>query len=97
MRELGLRVQVDPVGNIFGWRDGLEDLPPVMTGSHIDTVATGGRYDGNYGVLAGLTVVHALNTPASRRAIRWWWRCSRTKKARASSPTCWARWSMPAA
>ena len=62
MRELGLRVQVDPVGNILGWRDGHEDLPPVMTGSHIDTVATGGRYDGNYGVLAGLTVVHALNT-----------------------------------
>ncbi|MBL8314410.1 MAG: Zn-dependent hydrolase [Rubrivivax sp.] len=61
MRELGLRVQVDPVGNIFGWRGGLEDLPPVMTGSHIDTVATGGRYDGNYGVLAGLTVVQALN------------------------------------
>jgi len=62
MRELGLRVQVDPVGNIFGWRDGLEVLPPVMTGSHIDTVATGGRFDGNYGVLAGLTVVQALNT-----------------------------------
>jgi beta-ureidopropionase / N-carbamoyl-L-amino-acid hydrolase len=62
MRELGLRVQVDPVGNIFGWRDGFEALPPVMTGSHIDTVATGGRYDGNYGVLSGLTVVHALNT-----------------------------------
>jgi N-carbamoyl-L-amino-acid hydrolase len=61
MRELGLRVQVDPVGNIFGWRDGLEDLPPVMTGSHIDTVATGGRYDGNYGALAGLAVVRALN------------------------------------
>ncbi len=62
MRELGLRVQIDPVGNIFGWRDGLQDLPPVMTGSHIDTVATGGRYDGNYGVLAGLSVVQALNT-----------------------------------
>jgi beta-ureidopropionase / N-carbamoyl-L-amino-acid hydrolase len=61
MRELGLRVQVDPVGNAFGWRDGREHLPPVMTGSHIDTVATGGRYDGNYGVLAGLAVVQALN------------------------------------
>jgi N-carbamoyl-L-amino-acid hydrolase len=61
MRELGLHVQVDPVGNIFGRRDGLEDLPPVMTGSHIDTVATGGRYDGNYGVLAGLSVVQTLN------------------------------------
>ena len=62
MRDLGLQVQIDPVGNIFGWRDGLQDLPPVMTGSHIDTVATGGRYDGNYGVLAGLSVVQALNT-----------------------------------
>jgi hypothetical protein len=68
MRELGLRMQVDPVGNIFGWRDGLEDLPPVMTGSHIDTVATGGRYDGNYGVLAGLTVVRALNAARHHHA-----------------------------
>jgi len=71
MRELGLRVQVDPVGNIFGWRDGLEDLSPVMTGSHIDTVATGGRFDGNYGVLSGLTVVQTLNTAgiATRRPL----------------------------
>ena len=61
MRELGLQVQVDPIGNLFGLRGGREDLPPVMTGSHIDTVATGGRYDGNYGVLSGLTVVQALN------------------------------------
>ncbi len=61
MRELGLAVQVDPVGNLFGWRAGTEEgLAPVMTGSHIDTVATGGRYDGNYGVLSGLAVVQAL-------------------------------------
>ncbi len=61
MRELGLRVSVDPVGNVFGWRAGSQDLAPVMTGSHIDTVATGGLYDGNYGVLGGLEVVATLN------------------------------------
>ena len=61
MRELKLEVSVDPIGNIFGWRAGLEDLPPVMTGSHIDTVRTGGRYDGPLGVLGGLEVVRALN------------------------------------
>lgn len=61
MRELGLQVQVDPVGNIFGWRAGREDIEPVMTGSHIDTVRTGGRFDGNLGVLGALEVVRTLN------------------------------------
>ncbi len=61
MRELSLTVQVDQVGNIFGTRPGLDHLAPVMTGSHIDTVATGGRYDGIYGVMAGLEVVRWLN------------------------------------
>ena len=61
MSELGLEVSVDRVGNLFGLRRGAQDLPPVMTGSHIDTVRTGGRYDGNLGVLAGLEVVRALN------------------------------------
>lgn len=61
MRELGMEVRVDRIGNIFGLRKGSQDLPPVMTGSHIDTVATGGRLDGNYGVLAGLEVVQTLN------------------------------------
>ncbi len=61
MRELGLDVRVDHVGNIFGIRAGSEDLPPVMTGSHIDTVATGGKFDGCLGVLAGLEVVRTLN------------------------------------
>ncbi|NRA38731.1 MAG: M20 family metallo-hydrolase, partial [Planctomycetes bacterium] len=42
-------------------RPGTEDLPAVMTGSHIDTVASGGRFDGNYGVIAGLEVVETLN------------------------------------
>lgn len=61
MRELGLTVRIDAIGNVIGVRAGREDLAPVMTGSHIDTVRTGGRYDGNLGVLAGLEVVAALN------------------------------------
>jgi N-carbamoyl-L-amino-acid hydrolase len=61
MRELGLEVRVDRIGNIFGLREGGGGLAPVMTGSHIDTVATGGRLDGNYGVLAALEVVQTLN------------------------------------
>ena len=61
MRELELDVAVDAIGNVVATRRGLEDGPPVMTGSHIDTVRTGGRYDGNLGVLAGLEVVAALN------------------------------------
>lgn len=66
MRELGLAVQVDGIGNIFGRRAGSEGGAPVMTGSHIDTVRTGGRYDGNYGVLAGLEVVRTLNDAGLR-------------------------------
>lgn len=56
MQDLGLDVVVDAVGNIIGtWTVG--EGPAVMTGSHIDTVRTGGKYDGNYGVLAGLEVI----------------------------------------
>src|SRR5919109_3321851 len=61
MGDLGLAVTIDAIGNIFGVRRGREDLPPVMFGSHIDTVGTGGRYDGLYGVLAGLEACAALN------------------------------------
>jgi beta-ureidopropionase / N-carbamoyl-L-amino-acid hydrolase len=61
MHELGLEVCIDRIGNVFGLRAGLQPLAPVMTGSHIDTVRTGGRYDGNLGVLAGLEVVATLN------------------------------------
>lgn len=61
-RELGLSVTVDAIGNIFMRRAGRDPgRPPVMTGSHIDTQPTGGKFDGNYGVLAGLEVVHTLN------------------------------------
>jgi N-carbamoyl-L-amino-acid hydrolase len=61
MKALGLTVTIDALGNAVGLRAGREAGPPVMTGSHIDTVATGGRYDGNLGVLGGLEVVAALN------------------------------------
>jgi N-carbamoyl-L-amino-acid hydrolase len=60
MRDLGLTVSIDTIGNVVGVRAGTTDGPPVMTGSHIDTVATGGIYDGNLGVLAGLEVVETL-------------------------------------
>ena len=62
MKELGMEISIDPIGNIFGVRAGSRpELAPIMTGSHIDTVRTGGAYDGNYGVLAGLEVVATLN------------------------------------
>jgi N-carbamoyl-L-amino-acid hydrolase len=66
MKELGLAVTIDRIGNVIGVRDGIEEGPPVMTGSHIDTVATGGKYDGNLGVLAGLEVVQVLNDAGIR-------------------------------
>jgi len=56
MRELDLEISIDTVGNIIGtWNT--SDLSPVMSGSHIDTVRTGGRFDGCYGVLAALEVI----------------------------------------
>ncbi len=61
MLEAGLEVEIDRIGNMFGTRRGASAGPPVMTGSHIDTVATGGPFDGSYGVLAGLEVMRTLN------------------------------------
>ena len=61
-RQAGCSIRVDAVGNIFARRSGQNnDLPVVMTGSHIDTQPTGGKFDGNYGVLAGLEVMQTLN------------------------------------
>jgi beta-ureidopropionase / N-carbamoyl-L-amino-acid hydrolase len=61
-REAGMSITVDQIGNVFMRRPGRDNaLPPVMTGSHIDTQPTGGKFDGNYGVLAGLEVVRTLN------------------------------------
>lgn len=61
MREAGLEVRIDGIGNIMGLRAGRIDGRPVMTGSHIDTVGNGGRYDGIYGVIAGLEVLQCLH------------------------------------
>ena len=66
MRALGMSVSVDGIGNVVGVYAGRDDVPPVMTGSHIDTVRTGGLYDGNYGVLAGLEVVRCLKDAGVR-------------------------------
>ena len=58
----GCRTRVDAVGNVFVRRAGGDDsLPVVMTGSHLDTQPTGGKFDGVYGVLAGLEVIESLN------------------------------------
>ena len=61
MQSAGLHVEVDRIGNIFGTRAGTEQAAPVMTGSHIDSVANGGKLDGSYGVLAGIEVIETLN------------------------------------
>ena len=61
-REAGLTVTVDKIGNVFMRRAGRDpSRPPIVCGSHIDTQPTGGKFDGNYGVLAGLEVVRTLN------------------------------------
>ncbi|PAS96247.1 MAG: Zn-dependent hydrolase [Candidatus Dactylopiibacterium carminicum] len=66
MRELGMEVRIDAIGNGIAVYPGQEDRPPVMMGSHIDTVRTGGLYDGNYGVLAGLEVIATLRDAGLR-------------------------------
>src|SRR5262249_40449944 len=65
MGDLGLAVSIDAIGNIIGVRRGREDTAPVMFGSHVDTVGTGGRYDGLYGVLAGLEICETLGEAAT--------------------------------
>jgi len=60
MTDLGLDITTDGIGNVIATMPHPSGLAPVMTGSHIDTVATGGRYDGNLGVLAGLEVIETV-------------------------------------
>ena len=75
--EAGMTVVIDKIGNGFLRRSGRDDsLPPVMTGSHIDTQPTGGKFDGNYGVLAGIEVVRTLNDAGviteAPIEVAWW-------------------------
>ncbi|BBR53738.1 MULTISPECIES: Zn-dependent hydrolase [Pseudomonas] len=73
----GCDVSIDAVGNIFARRPGRNPkLPPVMTGSHIDTQPTGGKFDGCFGVMAGLEVIRTLNdlgveTEAPLEVVVW--------------------------
>jgi N-carbamoyl-L-amino-acid hydrolase len=61
MRDAGLVVRVDTVGNIIGRREGTDpELPAIMTGSHIDSVPGGGNYDGDVGVLGAIEVAQLL-------------------------------------
>lgn len=61
MSEAGMSVRIDPAGNIIGRYPGqFPQAPALATGSHLDTVPTGGRYDGAFGVLAGLEIVRTL-------------------------------------
>jgi len=60
--EIGCELRVDAIGNIFARRAGLDpERSAVATGSHLDTQPTGGKFDGNYGVLAGLEVLQILH------------------------------------
>lgn len=75
--EAGCTTTVDEAGNIFARRPGRnEQLAPVVTGSHLDSQPTGGKFDGAYGVLAGLEVIRTLNdlnieTDAPLEVVAW--------------------------
>jgi N-carbamoyl-L-amino-acid hydrolase len=60
MEEAGLRTEVDAVGNVFGWPPNSSTDPPILLGSHVDTVPGGGMYDGTLGVVSALEIVRSL-------------------------------------
>ena len=76
-REAGLSVSVDAIGNMYARRAGSDpSAPPVAMGSHLDSQPSGGKFDGAYGVMAGLEVVRSLNdagvaTRAPLDVIAW--------------------------
>ena len=62
MRSARLEVRIDTAGNIIGRRAGREDdLPPILFGSHIDSVPGGGNYDGDVGVIGAIEAIELLN------------------------------------
>jgi allantoate deiminase len=66
MRESGLDVREDSVGNLFGRLRGIDDSRTILTGSHFDTVPLGGKFDGALGILAGLVALRTLREQAGR-------------------------------
>jgi N-carbamoyl-L-amino-acid hydrolase len=66
MQQAGMAVRIDAAGNLIGRYAGQQNLPALATGSHIDTVPAGGRYDGALGVLAGIEVVATLHEAGQR-------------------------------
>jgi acetylornithine deacetylase/succinyl-diaminopimelate desuccinylase-like protein len=91
LREAGLRVRSDAAGNLFGRLEGADpSLPPVLFGSHLDTVPEGGRYDGALGSVAALEAIAAIAAAGLQprhplEAVVWM-----DEEARASAPACWA-------
>ena len=59
-KELGMTVAIDDMGNMYATLEGLENKPPIVVGSHLDSVKKGGRFDGVLGVVAGLEVARTL-------------------------------------
>lgn len=59
-KELGMSIEMDDMGNIYATLEGRENKPPIVVGSHLDSVKKGGRFDGVLGVVAGLEVARTL-------------------------------------
>ncbi|MCR5859396.1 Zn-dependent hydrolase [Mesorhizobium sp. J428] len=71
MRKAGLRVEVDAIGNMYGFLDWAgPDAPAIMTGSHIDSQPNGGRFDGAYGVIAACSAVEAIQKAVAETGVR---------------------------
>jgi N-carbamoyl-L-amino-acid hydrolase len=60
MKEIGMQISIDPIGNLRGRLAGSENLPPVVVGSHLDSVPEGGAYDGTIGVMVGLEAIRSI-------------------------------------
>ena len=92
--QIDLEVRIDEMGNIFGWRKRTNnELPPVMSGSHIDSQPKGGRFDGILGVLGALEVLRTLqeNKVAIKRpmtVVVW----TNEEGTRFSPATWWPPW-----
>lgn len=70
MKETGLEVRIDPIGNIIGRLEGTDKMAPaVITGSHLDTVPNGGKYDGVVGVIGGLAAIKKLKDKKTKHPL----------------------------